>query len=282
MNLYFLIFVIILFIYVHVNDQYRKSEDLEIYEMDYVSNPHLQTICNVKQPILFQYRASDLKIDEKVSVRIGDTNDYYNQSIKYVWLPYSSAETLFKTDPTGHYFTETPADFLEEKQKIQMDTDFKPNFSVKSNTHFMLGSPKSHIPIQYHTMDRKFLCVVSGKITVKMTPFRSHVYLNPIKNYENYIFYSRINVWNVQEEFKNDMDKIRFLEFDVHAGYTLYLPPYWWYSIQFSSVDTRIVGVEYQTAANVLAHSADLCKHYLQVYNTKSVPVKKCENVITI
>ena len=39
----FLIFMIILFLYVHINDQYKKSEDLEIYEMDYISNSELQT-----------------------------------------------------------------------------------------------------------------------------------------------------------------------------------------------------------------------------------------------
>lgn len=38
----FLIFILILFLYIHINDQYKKSEDLEIYEMDYTSNMELQ------------------------------------------------------------------------------------------------------------------------------------------------------------------------------------------------------------------------------------------------
>jgi hypothetical protein len=33
--------------------EYKQSEDLEIYEMDYNNNVQLQEICNVKQPIIF-------------------------------------------------------------------------------------------------------------------------------------------------------------------------------------------------------------------------------------
>ena len=37
----FIIFVIIFFIYFHVINQYKTSEDLEIYEMDYIDNDNL-------------------------------------------------------------------------------------------------------------------------------------------------------------------------------------------------------------------------------------------------
>lgn len=283
---YFCIFIIILFVYVHINEQYKKSEDLEVYEMDYTSNAHLQTICNLRQPILFKYMIDDVKIvKESAEIKIWDTDDYYNEKITSVSLPFSAAETLFKTDPKGHYFTEKNPDFLEENNinlREQVDTAFKPNFSVLSKYEFICGSPKAHIPLRFHTFDRKFICVTTGKIIVKMTPWISRKLLHPIYHYETYNFYSKINTWDCQDTYKNDMDKIRFLEFEVLAGYTLYIPPYWWYSIQFSSVDTHAIGIEYQTPANICANSLDIFKHYIQIYNTKTVPVKKLENVTTI
>ena len=51
-----LIFIIILFLYVHIVAQYKKSEDLEIYEMDYTNNQHLQEVCDLKQPVLFEFK----------------------------------------------------------------------------------------------------------------------------------------------------------------------------------------------------------------------------------
>ena len=36
--------------------QLKKGTDFEIYEMDYYSNSQLQEVCNIKQPVLFEYK----------------------------------------------------------------------------------------------------------------------------------------------------------------------------------------------------------------------------------
>ena len=294
--IYLCIFIVILFLYIHVNYQYKKSEDLEIYEMDYVSNDHLQTICNVKQPVLFQHPLfeniqlpNDPAVKSTVDLPVWDTNDYYktteNASITPVLLSFSATERLFKTDTRTHYYTEKNQGFLEDNSiNIHETADpvFRPNFTVKSAYECIHGSAKTSTPLRYHTLDRKFISVTSGKITVKMTPWRSRAFLNPVHDYASYTFYSRLNPWNCQLEYKNDADKIRFLEFEVLPGYTLFIPPYWWYSLKLSSTDTMAIGVEYQTAANLMANSVDIMKHYIQIYNTKRIPVRTLENVITI
>jgi hypothetical protein len=85
----FCIFVIILFLYVHINEQYKKSEDLEIYETDYVSNTNLQTICNLKQPVLFKFDLPEsinnlhnkLSKVENTDIKVWDVDDYYQLDI---------------------------------------------------------------------------------------------------------------------------------------------------------------------------------------------------------
>ena len=50
------IFIILLFLYLHVQNQLRRNEDLEISEIDYSDNENLQDVCELKQPLLFDYK----------------------------------------------------------------------------------------------------------------------------------------------------------------------------------------------------------------------------------
>ena len=50
------IFIIILFLYIHIIDQYKRNEDLDILEMDYQNNVDLQKICNIRQPFVFDFK----------------------------------------------------------------------------------------------------------------------------------------------------------------------------------------------------------------------------------
>ena len=50
-----LIFCLVLFLYLHVYFQLKTSDDLEIYEIDYPSKDKLEEICNLRQPVLFDF-----------------------------------------------------------------------------------------------------------------------------------------------------------------------------------------------------------------------------------
>lgn len=280
----FLIFIIILFIYVHINDQYKKSEDLEIYELDYISNNELQNICNIKQPVLFEFQEiypdiftkmknmDFIEKGENLDIKVKDVLDYWNPNITTVdpvILQFSSFETLIKSDPKGHFFMEDNQDFLEETDILneirELDTFLKPTFNANSKYDLLLGSNGCVTPLRFHTDYRRFLIVTTGKISIKMTPFKSRKYLQPVVDYDNYDFYSKLNCW---DSHSSEMNKLKFLEFEVTSGYVLYIPPYWWYSIKFYS-DTQIVDVHYQTIMNICSNIPDLFRYYLQFHNTK-------------
>ena len=61
MNLFLTIvlFVTVLLFYLNWTEECKIGKDLEIYEMDYVNNDHLQDICKSKQPILFSLNLAD-------------------------------------------------------------------------------------------------------------------------------------------------------------------------------------------------------------------------------
>ena len=51
----FFIFCLVLFIYLHVQFHLKTSEDLEMYEIDDPSKDKLEEICNIRQPVLFNF-----------------------------------------------------------------------------------------------------------------------------------------------------------------------------------------------------------------------------------
>ena len=51
----FFIFCLVLFIYLHVQFHLKTSEDLEMYEIDQASKDKLEEICDIRQPVLFDF-----------------------------------------------------------------------------------------------------------------------------------------------------------------------------------------------------------------------------------
>jgi hypothetical protein len=94
-----------------------------------------------------------------------------------------------------------------------------------------------------------------------------------MKDYENFHFYSPVNPWDVQSKYKGDFSKIKTLEISVNKGQSLYIPAYWWYSIQYSS-DCSISVFQYRTYMNNVAISPQLGMRLLQSQNVKREIVK--------
>uniref|UniRef100_A0A6C0HI30 Cupin-like domain-containing protein n=1 Tax=viral metagenome TaxID=1070528 RepID=A0A6C0HI30_9ZZZZ len=289
----FLIFIVVLFTYVHITQQYKRSEDLEIYEMDYATNTQLQEICDVKQPVIFEFETvlptifqnTDLEnICNKYGqemLNIKDTNDYYksdkDSSINSVRINCSNAHNLFLNNTGSHYYTENNGEFLEETGlavKIQTADEYlKPTFTVNTKYDYISGSAKTRTPLRYHFDYRHYYIVTSGKITVKMTPWKSCKYLHPIKDYDTYEFRSTYNAW---EQPAVEMEKVRFLEYSVEKGCVLYIPPYWWYSIQFAD-NTSIYAITYNSLMNVVAYLPQWVLYFIQQQNIYKKVAKTVE-----
>ena len=51
----FFIFCLVLFLYLHIQFHLKTSEDLEMYEIDFPSKDRLEEICDIRQPVLFDF-----------------------------------------------------------------------------------------------------------------------------------------------------------------------------------------------------------------------------------
>jgi hypothetical protein len=274
--------------YTHITNQYKRSEDLEIYEMDYDNNGHLQEICDVKQPVIFEFEPVLPQVFANANLEnlsnnygqeilnVKDTKDYAkDDSVDSIHITCSNARKLFLNDASSHYYTENNGEFLEETglfEKLQkVDEYLKPRFTVNTKYDYITGSAKTCTPLRYHYDYRHYYVVTSGKITVKMTPWKSCKYLHPIRDYDNYEFRSTFNTW---EKPTSEMEKVRFLEYVVDKGNVLYIPPYWWYSIEFQK-NSSLTSMRYRTYMNNAAIVPHICMYFLQNQNVKRVIVKK-------
>ena len=277
-------FIILVFIYLHINNQLKRNEDLEISEMDYTDNENLQQICELKQPILFALQtefSQDVTLDrffEYVDNEI-KVKECADENQDFILLSYKSANTLMITDTKSRYFSENNQEFIEEAGFSgafeDADIYLKPALTVNTKHDFVVGSAGAVTPLRYHTSARKFICVNSGKITVKMTPWKSRKYLVPQKDFENYDFRSPVNPWSPQEEFADTFTRLRFLEFDVHAGYVLYVPPYWFYSIKLSDSPNNLACTfTYDNPVSFLTNTPNYFMYYLQQSNITKIMKK--------
>jgi hypothetical protein len=282
-----LVFCIILFLYIHIYDNYNTSNDLEVYELERVSKEKLEEVCNLKQPFIFNYdeaivQNTDLyRLDDHyqtfdLNIRKNETEDEpatpEDTDDDVVPLPVEEALALFKRDTTQSYFTEFNQDFLIESGIVKHikynDGYLRPPLVSNCIYDVLSGSSNSHTPLRYDINYRNYYLSTHGKVEVILIPPKYSKYLYPQYDYELFEFKSPINVWNVQPRYRADYNKTKHIQVSLYPGKVLYIPPSWWYSIKFYK-KASITTMKYRTIMNNVSISPQLFMHFLQLYNVK-------------
>jgi len=279
----FFIFCLVLFIYLHIQFHLKTSNDLEIYEIDDVSKDKLEEVCDLRQPVLFDY--NNEKIIENTNSRfilenypafemkIRNINENDKNSELYINLPLHASIKLFREDKNSTYFSENNSDFLNETGVIKNfkynDEYLRPYMVSNLNYDIMLGSNETYTPFRYEINYRNYFLCTEGSVQIKMAPPQSIKYLYPEYDYENFEFRSPVNPWKVQTKYAADFEKLKCLEVTLIKGKIIYIPSYWWYSIKFNNNNTSISCFRYRTYVNNLAISPYISMHILQLQNIK-------------
>ena len=218
----FLIFLLVLFLYLHIQFHLKTSDDLEMYEIDSVSKDKFEEICNLRQPVLFDfenykilqtssldYLASNYNAFE---IKIRNSRDHDYNSELYMPLPLHASIKLFNDDKTSSYFSENNMDFLQETgviKNLQYNDEYlRPYMVSNCNYDVIFGSKDTETPFRYEINYRTYFLVTQGSVEIKMAPPKSIRYLHPEKDYENFEFRSLVNPWNPQPQYSSDFDTI--------------------------------------------------------------------------
>ena len=117
-----LILSITLFLYIHIYNQIKTSNYLEVYEIENISKDKFEELCDLKQPLLINnigllnfdiphiqnnYGSFDIKITNK------DATDMF------LPMKFLTAIELFDKDSSANYISENNKEFLEETSLIK-------------------------------------------------------------------------------------------------------------------------------------------------------------------
>ena len=266
------VFFIILFSYIHVQQQYKSGEDLEIYEYDVTTVKALQDMLHLKQPVLFRSELFELgKNTEPLEfLEIKDRRDYHpgaHKHVESIQLSLASARRLMDTDTKGLFYSNRNRPNLLLSWKTwfrKMDTFLKPAFTLYTETDLIYGSKYARTTTSFHRESHTFLYVPpetnKGNIRVKMTSPKSHVFLNPV------IDYTSFENWSAVDLFESH-DKLQCIDFYVKPGYVLFIPPFWFYSIEFQEKQNEVCMIKYTTGANFVANIKHIGLFYMQQQN---------------
>ncbi len=271
-----LILSITLFLYIHIYNQIKTSNYLEVYEIDNISKDKFEELCELKQPLLIDninilnfdinyikntYGSFDLKINAK------DNNDMY------LPMKFLTAIELFDKDISANYISQNNKDFLEETSLIKEfhinDMFLRPIGTSSIDYDIILGSINSYTPLSYSLNCRNYLSVLTGSIEITLCPPKDYKYLYVNKDYDNFKFTSSIDIQNPQDEYKDDFEKIKFLRVILEPNKLLQIPAYWFFSIKILESNTLISNFKYTTYMNSLAMAPDLFIKFLQNNNIK-------------
>ena len=284
----FFIFCLVLFLYLHIQFHLKTSNDLEIYELDDASKEKFEEVCDIRQPVLFNY--DDEKVIEVTNkkfildnypsfdIKIRNTHDTEKNGELYVPLPLHASRKLFEEDKNSCYFSENNIEFLNESGVVKHfknnDIFLRPYMVSNMNYDIMMASKDTNTPFRYETNYRNYFLCTQGSVEIKLAPPQSIKHLYTEYDYENFEFRSPINPWNVQTKYTEDFNKIKCLEILLTKGKMIFIPAYWWYSIKFNN-DSSISCFRYRTYFNNLAISPYIFMHILQIQNVKREVINK-------
>ena len=305
-----LIFCIVLFLYLHIHFHLKRSNDLEVYEIDQPSKQRLEEVCDIRQPDIFEYynepllnqlsyqsihnsyRAFDINIRDltknpsSIHSNTPSTDDTKNKEngsdnefVLYIPVALKIAHEVLKNDAEMKYISENNSDFIDETGLIktfQLNDEFlRPYMVSKCMYDVLFASSNTVTPLRYDINYRNYFLVTQGSVRIMLIPPKDTRYLYPNNDYDIFEFRSPVNPWKVQPEYQDDFDKIKTLEVDLYQGMTMFIPAYWWYSIKFTGSETSVCSFKYRTYMNTIAIMPQLVMSALQIMNTKRDTLEK-------
>ena len=284
------IFCVVLFLYLHITYHLKCGNDLEVYTIEQPSKEKLEEICDLRQPVIFEFHNENMINDVNLNI-LDDNYSAFDINLRdltnkddssELYLPFLLSEGLniFRSDKNSKFITENNQEFLNETAVVKTykynDGFLRPPLVSKCSYDFMSGSVGSKTPLRYDLNYRNYYYVTSGKVKIKLKPPHSKKYLYVKKDYDNFEFSSPLNIWNIQQEYKADFSKIKVLDVTLNKGDIIYIPAYWFYTISFEKISS-ICTFKYRTFMNSLAIAPELVLSLLQGQNIKRDVAVKVE-----
>jgi len=270
-----LILCIVLFAYIHIYHHIKTSNYLEIYEIENPSKDKLEDLTAMRQPLVINnITLNNMTLDYlKSNYPTFELSLYNKVSDLFVKIKLEEFYKLIVSKDSYNILTYNNYDFLEEttidKHLEVNDLFLRPYNMLSKKYDILMGSINSVTQLKYSINSRNILYVSYGKIEVTLCPPKDYKHLHVKKNHETLEFYSQINIYDVEQKYYNDYNKVKFLRIVLVPNQVLLIPPYWFYSIKILELNTLVFYNTYRTYAGTVAIIPDLFMQLLQQDNLK-------------
>ena len=119
-----IIFTIVLVIYIHINFHLKVSNDLEVYNIEKPSKDKLDEICDLRQPVIFDFNNEELNrnLNNKnltdnyniFDIQIRNIENHDDATEKYLSFTIDEAKHILSNNEKKIYYSEKNNDFLIE------------------------------------------------------------------------------------------------------------------------------------------------------------------------
>jgi hypothetical protein len=276
-----IIFLIVLFVYVHLMSQLKTNNSLEIYDAGTPTTIQLADLCNIRQPCVFYFDTTrTTNAVNNLGMSGTDTLTMYVHDDKggsplQIKSDYSDISQITQANPSHFscYNSNLITNNVELDTALKSQDNFlKPVGNVHTNHDLIIGGNNGTTPFKYDINNRTFLTAYTTSVRVQLAPPSSINELSPHYDYDLFEFKSDLNPWSSDTKHTTIKSKISTHVIEVHPGQTLFIPPYWWYSIQFSKSLSHIGYFGYHTAVSALSVSSYLIMRCFQMQNTRHLP----------
>jgi len=286
-----IVFVLILFFYIHIIFYIKTNDDLDIYDIEMPTKDKLEEICDMRQPIIFSFfnDAINNSFSRKSICNLYGAYDVNLRNVKnkieddeelYIPISFNDSINLLDSDTDKQYLVENSDDFLEEttlKQIMRANDSYLRPYTVSSCIYDLnIATAGTQTPFRYELNYRNYFYVSEGEVKIKLAPPKSVKYLSEIRDYDNFEFISPINPWDIQDKYKTDFSKVKCLDVTIYKGQIIFIPAYWWYSFEFGENATLCV-FKYKTYMNSVAILPKTMMGLLQSQNIKRISFNKID-----
>jgi hypothetical protein len=271
------LFVVVLLFYLNLMQEYKIGQDLDVYELDYQNAEQLNKTCQNKQPVVFRMDQGEVIADSHfintihpalLAEKYGKEDVLWSsshQAGENVPIPLEKAimvrhDEMFENNhdfimdlPIHHYFQ-------------SIDPFLRPFGAIQTEYDFAFGN---YTRLRHHQHHSYFVYAVGEDLDIKITPYKNivakqglasdgYIYPDPDKNQE-----TLLNCWGATSD--EEEPDITFLNVSVPAGYCLFLPPYWWFSIRQNKSDAGqgwMAVFKYDTVMGKVVHSFDHVRNW--------------------
>jgi len=282
-----LIFLAVLFIYLQIQFYYKINNDTDIYELNEdITKKKFDKLCdNERSPFLFyfyesdaivqfihslhftQYNKSPIFIRQTKNIYVKPSSSLSSNKSNNIYAKINSNSLFHSTDfRTGMELISMQSGYVSERNNILLktlqaipfikkhDKYLSPDMCNFTEYDMLFGSTNSNTPLRYEINQRTFFLTVIGDVRIKLMPpngaelFNAREELN--NDNKNMEYWSAANIWNLYGKKESTLPCIYL---DLPVGKSIYIPPFWFYSIQFTSPSTKLLKFSYRNLIHTIA-----------------------------